>query len=83
MVGAPLVDLFHIRNDGAMRQEIEIQVDRKDGRSFFSATIILQEAKFIMYSDCLGFLDCSNLDGFGFRGGPVVTIRLKKAINID
>ena len=53
--------------------------------SKFIGSITPQEAKFIIYRDCLGFTDFSNFDGvrFAFRGQPVVVFKLKTAINVD
>ena len=43
------------------------------------------EAKHGIYRDCLGFKDFKNFDGvrFGFKGRPLVTFKLKEAINVD
>ncbi len=76
--------IFVIKNDGAFREELEVQFDTLNGFKF-SGTITPQEAKFNIFRDCLGFRDFSNFDGarIGYKGAPVIVFKLKTAINVD
>ena len=75
---------FNVLNEKAMREELEIAFVSMNG-STFRGSVTLQEAKHIIYKECLGFEDLSNFDGArtGYKGGPIVTLKLKKAINVD
>ena len=79
---APLFE--HYYSDGAMRDEIEIEFNTKNGRKF-SGSITPLEVKHGIYIDSLGFTDHSNFDGvrIGFRGKLVATIKLINPIDID
>ena len=76
--------IFCIKNDRALREEIEVQFLSLNNEKF-SGTITYQEAKHVIFKDCLGFGDFSNFDGarVGFKNVPVVTFKLKTAINVD
>ena len=76
--------LFGVNNDGPFRQEIEVGIATLNGNKFFGS-ITHTEAKFTIFRDCLGFGDCSNFDGVrhSYKGMPVLTFKLKSAINID
>ena len=79
---APLFE--HYYTDGAMRDEIEIEFNTKNGRKF-SGSITPLEVKHGIYIDSLGFTDHSNFDGvrIGFKGKLVATIKLINPIDID
>ena len=64
---------FEIRNEGHMRQEIEIGLMTLNGNKFIGS-ITPQEAKFAIYRDSLRFNVFSNFDEvrFAFRGFPIV-----------
>ena len=84
-IGVPCAEgLFDIKNDKEMRQEIEILILTLNGKEF-RGSITPQEAKFIIYRDCLGFEDFSNFNGvrFGFKGKTTATFMLKEPINVD
>ena len=76
--------LFDVQNNGGMRQEIEIALESLNGEPF-RGTITPLEAKYGIYSKCLGFPDFDNFEGFrfGHKGVPVITLILKSAINVD
>ena len=76
--------VYLVKNSGAMREEIDIQFDTLNGKPF-RGTITPSEAKHGIYKEALGFEDFTNFDGvrFGFKGVPVVTFKLKVAMNID
>ena len=76
--------LFGVNNEGPFRQEIEVGIATLNGNKFFGS-ITHAEAKFLIFRDCLGFGDCSNFDGVrhSYKGMPVLTFKLKTAINID
>jgi hypothetical protein len=76
--------VFDIKNDRALRQEIEIHFLTINSEKFFGS-ITYQEAKHHVFKECLGFGDFSNFDGarVGFKGSPTVTFKLKTAINVD
>ena len=79
---APLFE--HYYSDGAMRDEIEIEFNTKNGRKF-TGSITPLEVKHGIYIDSLGFTDHSNFDGvrIGFKGKLVATIKLINPIDID
>ena len=76
--------VYEVKNDGAFRQEIEIDVLTKNGLPI-TGSVLLKEAKYNIYRYCLGFENFNNLEGvrFGFRGTPIVIFKLKVAINLD
>ena len=78
------LEIVVISNDGALREEIEIELVSCD-EDTFTGTLTMQEAKHGIYRDCLGFKDFSNFDGvrFAFKGVRIVAFKLKKAINVD
>ena len=75
--------IFEVRNQGAFRDEIEIEI-RTINEKPFRGTVTTREAKHIIYKEIIGG-PFSNFRGlrFGFKGVPVVTIMLKEPINID
>ena len=76
--------LFDVRNDGGLREEIEILLEKLNGQPF-RGTVTQLEAKHGIYAECLGFGDFDNFDGVrvGFRRCPTLTFKLKTAINVD
>ena len=76
--------IYSINNEGALREEIEVEFGTIDGEKFHG-TITHREAKHCIFKECLGFGDYSNFDGarIGYKGAPVVTFKLKMAINVD
>ena len=79
-----LQDIIVANNDGAWREEIEIELRGENGEAFIG-TITMQEAKHGIYRDCLGFKNFTNFDGirFGYKGIRMVTFKLKEQINVD
>ena len=75
--------VFAVENDGAMREELEVEIESINGKPY-KGTIPPLEAKHAIYRDCLG-LDFKNFDGVrnGYRGAPVLIFKLKKAMNVD
>ena len=63
---------------------MEVEFNTINGEKFFGS-ITPQEAKHVVFRDCLGFGDFSNFDGarIGYKGCPVVTFKLKSPINVD
>ena len=47
--------------------------------------LVMQEAKYDIFRDCLGFRDLKNFDGvrFSFKGIRIVTFKLKEQIDVD
>ena len=45
----------------------------------------MQEAKYVIYHDGLGFKDFNNFDGvrFAYKGVRIVALKLKEQINMD
>ena len=76
--------IFSINNEGAMRKEIEVHFLTLNGEKF-SGTVTRQEAKHIIFKDCLGFGDFTNFGGarVGYKGSPTVTFLLNTAVNVD
>ena len=74
---------FEVKNEGAFRSEIEIEIQTINDQAF-RGTITTHEAKHSIYREALGGL-FSNFRGvrFGYKGVPIVTIMLKNPINID
>lgn len=75
--------VFAVNNDGAFRDEVEIEIQTVNGNPF-RGSLTRQEAKHRIYKDILGW-PFSNFRGIrtGFRNTPTVTFMLKKPINID
>ena len=73
-----------MKNDGAMREEIEIELVSCEGENF-TGSLTMQEAKHGIFRDCLGFRDFKNFDGvrFAYKGVRIVAFKLKEAINVD
>jgi hypothetical protein len=76
--------LFNHRSDGAMRDEIEIEVQSKNDKKF-TGTITQTEAKHLIYIGALKFNNHDNFDGvrISFRGKLYVTFKLIEPIDID
>ena len=74
----------HFYSDGANRDEIEIEINTKNGKKF-TGSITPLEVKHGIYISKLGFPDHTNFDGvrIGFKGKLVVTIKLIKPIDVD
>ena len=78
------LDIITITNEGAMRQEIEIELLSCNGENF-SGSITMQEAKHGIFRDCLGFKDFKNFDGtrISYKGIRIVAFKFKEAIDVD
>ena len=76
--------IFKVNNDGAMREELEVEIETLNGKPFKGSITVLK-AKYKIYRDSLGYENFSNFDGvrLGYRGGPVATFKFKEAINVD
>ena len=76
--------LFESYQDGAIRDQIEIEIQTKNGKKF-TGSITPLEIKHNIYIDALKFPDHENFDGarVGFKGKLVATIKLINPINID
>jgi hypothetical protein len=76
--------IFGVNNDAGMGQEIEVHFLTINGEKF-TGSITHQEAKHVIFKDCLEFGDFSNFGGarIGYRGAPTITFLLKSAINVD
>ena len=76
--------LFNHHSDGAMRDEIEIEVQSKNEKKF-TGTITQTEAKHLIYIGALKFKNHDNFDGvrISFRGKLYVTFKLIEPIDID
>ena len=76
--------IFQSFRDGPMRDEIEIEIQTKNGKKF-TGSITPLEIKYNIYINALKFPDHDNFDGarVGFRGKLVATIKLITPINID
>ena len=76
--------LFEYRHDGAMRDEIEVEILTKNGRKF-TGSITPLEAKYDIYLKALNFENHDNFDGvrINYKGRLVVTFKLIEPINID
>ena len=70
--------------NGAWREELEIELRHDDGESY-TGTVTMQEAKYGIFRDSLGFRDFKNFDGarFSFKGVRTVVFKLKEQINVD
>ena len=75
------ISIVTVSNDGAWREEIEIEMRNHDGENF-TGTITMTEAKHGIYRDCLGFRDFTNFDGvrFSYKGIRIVTFKLKEHV---
>ena len=80
----PLKPRFDHFSNGALRDEIEIEVLTKNGKKF-TGSITPMEIKYGIYIECLKFPNHENFDGCrsGFKGKVVVTIKLIEPIDID
>ena len=76
--------LFEYKHDGAMRDEIEVEILTKNERKF-TGSITPLEAKYDIYLKALGFENHDNFDGvrISYKGKLVVTFKLIEPINID
>ena len=79
-----VLPIFTVENVDHMRQEIEVGFEKVNGEPF-RGSITRQEAKHLIYKQCLGFEDFSNFDGVrpGYKGVPIMIFKLKSAINVD
>ena len=79
-----LKPLFNFVQDGAMRDEIEVEILTKNNRKF-TGSITPLEAKYDMYIKSLQFENHDNFDGvrINYKGKLVVTFKLFNPINID
>jgi hypothetical protein len=79
-----LKPIFESKRDGAVRDEIEIEINTKNGKKF-TGSITPLEIKHKIYIDALKFPNHSNFDGarVGYRGRLIATIKLIEPINID
>ena len=75
--------IFKMTNEGAFRDEIEIETQTINGNPF-RGTITHREGKHCIYKDIIGG-PFSNFRGlrFGFKNVPTVVIMLKEPINLD
>ena len=74
----------HFTGGGALRDEIEIEFNSKNGKKF-TGSILPTEIKHGIYIDCLKFPDHENFDGCrtNYKGKLVATIKLIEPIDID
>ena len=81
---AELKPLFNFTHDGAIRDEIEVEILTKNGRKF-TGSITPLEAKYDIYLKALNFGNHDNFDGvrINYKGKLVVTFKLIEPINID
>jgi hypothetical protein len=79
-----LKPLFNYVQDGAMRDEIEVEILTKNNRKFTGSVTPL-EAKYDIYIKALQFENHDNFDGvrINYKGKLVVTFKLIQPINID
>ena len=79
-----LEPLFSCTQDGAMRDEIVVEILSKNKKKF-TGTITPLEAKHEIYIKCLGYTNHDNFDGVrvNFKGKLIVTFKLIQPINID
>ena len=80
----PLEPLFTCFQDGAMRDEIVVEILSKNKKKF-TGTITPIEAKHSIYIKGLGFANHDNFDGvrINWKGKLIVTFKLIQPINID
>jgi hypothetical protein len=76
--------VYSINNAGALREELEIECNTINGEKFHG-TVTHNEAKYIIFKECLGFGNFTNFDGarIAYKGATVVTFKLKTAVNVD
>ena len=81
---ASIEPLFEHRQDGAWRDEIEVEIQTRNKKKF-TGTITPTEAKHLIYIKALGFENHNNFDGvrINFKGKLIVTFKLIEPINID
>ena len=79
-----LKPLFKYTHDGAIRDEIEVEILTKNERKF-TGSITPLEAKYDIYQGALGFENHDNFDGvrINYKGKLVVTFKLIEPMNID
>ena len=79
-----LKPIFESKRDGAIRDEIEIEINTKNNKKF-TGSITPLEIKHKIYTGALGFPDHGNFDGarVGFKGKLIATIKLIEPIDID
>ena len=77
------IPVFKVRNEGAFRDEVEVEIRTINGDPF-RGSLTRHEAKHLIYKGVLG-CPFSNFRGCktGFKGYPTVTFMLKEQINID
>ena len=77
------IPVFKVRNEGAFRDEVEVEIRTINGDPF-RGSLTRHEAKHLIYKGVLG-CPFSNFRGCktGFKGCPTVTFMLKEQINID
>ena len=75
--------VFRVRNEGAFRDEIEVEIRSINGNPF-RGSLTRHEAKHLIYKGVLG-CPFSNFRGckLGFKTCPTATFMLKEQINID
>ena len=75
--------VYRVRNEGAFRDEVEVEIRTVNGEPFRGSLTRL-EAKHLIYKGILG-CPFSNFRGckLGFKACPTVTFMLKEQINID
>ena len=80
----PIAPLFDYHQDGAWRDEIEVEIQTKNKKKF-TGTITPTEAKHQIYIGALGYENHNNFDGvrINFKGKLIVTFKLIEPINID
>ena len=81
---AALKPLFNHTSEGAVRDEIEVEILTKNGRKF-TGSITPLEAKYEIYIKALCFENHDNFDGvrINYKGKLVVTFKLIEPIDID
>ena len=67
------LEITTIKNDGAIREQIEIELISCEDEKF-TGSLTMQEAKHGIFRDCLGFKDFKNFDGvrFAYKGVRIV-----------
>jgi hypothetical protein len=75
--------VYIVRNEGAFRDEVEVEIRTINGKPFRGSLTRLK-AKHLIYKGVLG-CPFSNFRGckMGFKTCPTVTFMLKEQINID
>ena len=60
-----LQNIVTVSHDGAWREKIDIELRDSEDESY-NGTITMQEAKYEIFRECLGFKDFNNFDGVRF-----------------